>query len=91
VIVSDLPQVKTFTRFLSQIDGLSIFASKDASYRGGVCLTTAELSKGLEFDSVIAADADRYPKNAAGTKLLYVAMTRAMHTLDVLYEGEAPF
>lgn len=66
---------------------LRVITSRDGKYEGGLCLLPAALSKGLEFDAVIVADADRYPKDALGTKLLYVAMTRAMHTLDILYEG----
>jgi DNA helicase IV len=66
---------------------LRVITSRDGTYEGGLCLLPAALSKGLEFDAVIVADADHYPKNELGTKLLYVAMTRAMHTLDVMYEG----
>jgi DNA helicase IV len=60
--------------------------SRDGRYEGGLCLLPAALAKGLEFDAVIVADAERYPKDALGVKLLYVAMTRAMHTLDVVRE-----
>jgi DNA helicase IV len=91
VLVCDPAQCKKYARALNSIEDLHIFISKDGKYEGGVCLLPAALSKGLEFDSVIVADADCYPKDALGTKLLYVAMTRAMHTLDILYEGEMPF
>jgi DNA helicase IV len=69
VLLSDSIQAKAFTRLLKT--------------DGGVCLMPAELSKGLEFDSVIIADSERYPKD--GT-LLRNAMTRAKHTLDILRE-----
>jgi DNA helicase IV len=88
VLMSTAAQCKIFTRMLKTVNGLKIFTSKDSRYEGGVCLMPAALSKGLEFDSVIVADADRYPKDEMGIKLLYVAMTRAMHTLDLLYEGD---
>jgi DNA helicase IV len=65
---------------------LRVITSRDGTYEGGLCLLPAALAKGLEFDAVIVADADRYPKDELGTKLLYVAMTRAMHTLDILSE-----
>ncbi|MDR0324608.1 MAG: AAA family ATPase [Oscillospiraceae bacterium] len=91
VLVSKPSLCKGFARLLRSVEDLCVFPSKDGRYEGGVCLLPAALSKGLEFDSVIVADADRYSKDGLGTKLLYVAMTRAMHTLDVLYEGEPPF
>ena len=47
------------------------------------------LSKGLEFDAVILteADGDRYPDRELDAKLLYVALTRAMHELYVIHSG----
>ena len=47
------------------------------------------MAKGLEFDEVVVADAD---KNTYGAEfdrgLLYVACTRAMHRLTVIGVGE---
>lgn len=47
------------------------------------------LSKGLEFDAVILYNANsvNYTNNNIDSKLLYVAMTRAMHELYVNYNG----
>lgn len=42
------------------------------------------IKKGLEFDSVIISDSNKYSENILDTKLLYVACTRAMHTLDII-------
>ena len=53
-------------------------------YTGGVIVIPSYLSKGLEFDSVIISDSNRYSENILDTKLLYVACTRAMHTLDII-------
>ena len=58
-------------------------------YDGGICLLTSYLSKGLEFDVVIIADAqdDIYKyDNRLDMKLLYVSMTRALHKLELVYE-----
>ena len=58
-------------------------------YDGGICLLTSYLSKGLEFDVVIIADAqDEIYKydNRLDMKLLYVSMTRALHKLELVYE-----
>ena len=44
------------------------------------------LAKGLEFDAVIIYNVDDYDcKNEIDMKLLYVAMTRALHKLDITY------
>lgn len=58
-------------------------------YNGGVCIVTSYLSKGLEFDVVIVADAEdtNYDLNSKlDMKLLYVAMTRALHKLEFVYD-----
>lgn len=58
-------------------------------YNGGVCIVTSYLSKGLEFDVVIVADAEdgNYDANSKlDMKLLYVAMTRALHKLEFIYD-----
>lgn len=72
--------------------GISATLLKDASddYEGGVQVMPVYLSKGLEFDTVILAEAnaDRYPDRELDAKLLYVALTRAMHELYVLYSGD---
>jgi len=48
------------------------------------------MTKGLEFDSVILwnPDCNSYEATDADAKLLYVAITRALHELHMVYEGE---
>ncbi len=53
-------------------------------YTGGTIIIPSYLSKGLEFDSVIISDSNKYSEDILDTKLLYVACTRAMHTLDII-------
>ena len=53
-------------------------------YNGGTTIIPSYLSKGLEFDSVIIYGYDKFDQSNLDIKLLYVAMTRAMHTLDIL-------
>ena len=46
------------------------------------------MSKGLEFDEVIILDADSETYKTQYDKgLLYIAATRAMHRLTILYTG----
>lgn len=60
-------------------------------YDGGICVITSYLAKGLEFDGVIITDAseEKYSsEKAIDMKLLYVAMTRPLHELKVLYQKD---
>ena len=62
---------------------------KQTSYRGGLSVMPAYLTKGLEFDAVIVASADgaNYRLSPRDAKLLYVACTRALHELTIFYSG----
>ena len=56
-----------------------------------VCTISNQLSKGLEFDAVIINNASEQiysSDNQLDMKLLYVALTRALHELDIVYSGE---
>lgn len=60
-------------------------------YEGGICVITSYLAKGLEFDGVIITDAseEKYSsEKVIDMKLLYVAMTRPLHELKVLYQKD---
>jgi DNA helicase II / ATP-dependent DNA helicase PcrA len=59
-------------------------------YHGGVSVVPAYLSKGLEFDAVLVVDADdkHYALQPLDAKLLYVACTRALHRLTLIYHGK---
>ncbi|MBW7457119.1 ATP-binding domain-containing protein, partial [Paenibacillus sepulcri] len=50
-------------------------------------IVPAYLAKGLEFDSVLIADADAASFGDNDAKLLYVACTRALHKLKLLHRG----
>ena len=50
----------------------------------GVSVITSYLSKGLEFDCCIVMDMDFERNNMLDMKLLYVAMTRALHELIIV-------
>lgn len=68
----------------------NLISDKAIEYKGGVSVMPSYLSKGLEFDSVILSDAsnEKYKNNELDAKLLYIAITRAMHTLDIYYDKE---
>ena len=62
----------------------------DETYEGGIRFAPVAHVKGLEFDVVILADADaaHYPAGDIDARLLYVAVTRALHRLEIAYCGE---
>lgn len=68
----------------------SLIVEGQRAYQGGVSVAPVYLSKGLEFDAVLLPDADsrRYTASPEDAKLLYVACTRALHRLTLLYDGE---
>lgn len=55
-----------------------------------ICTISNQLAKGLEFDAVIINNANEKiysSENKLDMKLLYVAITRALHELDIVYSG----
>ncbi|MCL1804331.1 MAG: UvrD-helicase domain-containing protein [Eubacteriaceae bacterium] len=71
---------------------LDVSIVKDETISGleGIFIIPVYLAKGLEFDAVLLCDAsiDNY-SSEEDRKLLYISCTRALHRLDVFYEGEA--
>jgi DNA helicase-2/ATP-dependent DNA helicase PcrA len=58
------------------------------SFQGGISVSSIRMSKGLEFDEVIVFSADRKTYHTEHDRhLLYIACTRAMHKLTLLYSG----
>ena len=67
---------------------LPIITEQEAPYEGGILILPVYLAKGLEFDVVIATDAAQYTQETLDVKLLYIAITRALHRL-VIYSSRA--
>ena len=63
--------------------------SEDVNYTGGTVIVPSYMAKGLEFDAVIVTSLyEDYRLKDLDLKLLYVAMTRALHSLDVVCCGK---
>ena len=64
---------------------VTLISPESTGFSNGVSITSVRMAKGLEFDEVVVADAD---KNTYGAEfergLLYVACTRSMHRLTVI-------
>ncbi len=92
LIYKDQNNMKSLNSILKSHNIESEIIYKDQEkYNGGVCILTSYLSKGLEFDVVIICDADEEEysaNNPLDMKLLYVAMTRALHKLEIVYSDK---
>lgn len=66
---------------------LDVEKGEDMNFKKGVMVLPIDLTKGLEFDTVILwnPDESRYGENQGEAKLLYVAITRALHELHIIY------
>ena len=69
--------------------GVHLLTADSSSFTNGVIITTVHLSKGLEFDEVIIpfASANNY-QSEVDRSMLYIACTRAMHKLSLLYSKQ---
>jgi DNA helicase-2/ATP-dependent DNA helicase PcrA len=69
--------------------GASLLTAESTSFKEGVIITTAHLAKGLEFDEVIIpfVSASNY-RTDVDKRMLYIACTRAMHRLSLMYSKE---
>ena len=75
----------------SEVSSSSVYiiTPDSTSYKDGVIITTAHLSKGLEFDAVIIPFASvRNYQTDVDKRMLYIACTRAMHLLTLTYTSE---
>jgi DNA helicase-2/ATP-dependent DNA helicase PcrA len=71
---------------LSEVHLLSVDST---AFKEGIILTTAHLAKGLEFDEVIVPFASQRNYNTdVDRSMLYIACTRAMHLLTLIYTTE---
>lgn len=69
---------------------IQLITSKDIEYKGEVVIIPSYLAKGLEFDIVMVYDCskDNYIRDELHIKLLYVAITRALHQLYIYFKNE---
>ncbi|HWT74019.1 MAG TPA: 3'-5' exonuclease [Mobilitalea sp.] len=63
---------------------------EEMKFQTGVMVLPIYMTKGLEFDTVILwnPDNENYLVSDEDAKLLYVAITRALHELHIVYQGE---
>ncbi|MGD7046494.1 RNA polymerase recycling motor HelD [Jeotgalibacillus proteolyticus] len=78
---------KMFSLFASSTLSVQLLTENEELKKNQITLLPAYLSKGLEFDAVLIPSlTEAYKGNELDRKLLYVAMTRAMHRLALYSE-----
>lgn len=82
-----LPECQKIKKLLEKnnLTDVPILTGEEEIYKAGIMLLPSYAAKGLEFDAVIIITLDEpyTTTNELDTKLLYVAMTRALHKLFV--------
>jgi DNA helicase-2/ATP-dependent DNA helicase PcrA len=63
---------------------------EEMTFTSGVMVLPIHMTKGLEFDAVLLWNPDEvsYRASDEDAKLLYVAITRALHELHIVYQGK---
>ena len=71
------------------LDAFEMIESAEVEYRGGLVLLPVHLAKGMEFEAALVVGVDETTYGAAefDARLLYVAVTRALHVLHVFWIG----
>ena len=71
-------------------EGVQVIKNDQELPAVGVVLMSLRLAKGLEFDHVIIPDAsaETYPDTPLARRRLYTAISRAMHKVTLLAQGE---
>jgi len=67
---------------------MSLLDCDSKEFQNGIIITPAFIAKGLEFDQVIVpfVSAETY-QTELDKSMLYIACTRAMHKLSLIYTG----
>jgi len=73
----------------AKLDQFAVATSVDFEYKGGIVVLPVHLAKGMEFEAalVVGTDDRTYTATEFDGRLLYVALTRALHVLHILWIG----
>jgi len=90
IISRDESEAQKITDLLKKCGiNISYVNMENNAYESGICSISSQCSKGLEFDAVIIMNVNEKTYSSDSNtdlKNLYVAMTRALHDLDILYQ-----
>lgn len=89
IILKTNGEAKALYDFLSKNYEVHLILPESMNFKNGITITSVQMSKGLEFDEVIIPAANnRTYSSEYDRSLLYIACTRAMHRLSLIYTGE---
>lgn len=88
VICRDETEAKEVSDLLQDTPNLMSYTPERSQFGEGIMVLPVVYTKGLEFDAVLLWNPtkEQYPQDNGHIKLLYVAATRALHELTVLYQ-----
>lgn len=87
IVTKTIEQATKLHKDLKRNDQIHCVTSPSFDYRGGIIILPVHLAKGMEFEAVIVSNAseDVYSATEFDGRLLYVAVTRALHLLSVVW------
>lgn len=91
IIGKDIHECEQIEKYISKLrKDFKLIRGKDSEYNSGISILPSYLAKGLEFDCVFIANAnkEKYTQSSLDIKLLYVTITRAMSKLEIIYTNE---
>ena len=89
IICKSFEEANSLYEQLKKDINIHLVQGQDISIDEKVIITTASTSKGIEFDHVIIPFVtDENYRGTLGKNLLYVACSRALHKLNILYDGK---
>ncbi|KXG75486.1 RNA polymerase recycling motor HelD [Thermotalea metallivorans] len=91
VICKDLDTTeKVYKDLKGRVENIHLITEQATDFHGGVVVIPSYLSKGLEFDGVLVYGVDQgtYSMEEIDVKLLYIAITRALHRVSMYYQGD---
>jgi DNA helicase-2/ATP-dependent DNA helicase PcrA len=91
VICKDLHRTeKVYESLKDEFEDIHLISDHVTDYHGGVIVIPSYLSKGLEFDGVLihSIDQSAYKETEMDVKLLYIAITRALHRVHMYFREE---
>lgn len=76
---------RLYSEVNDKIPNINLIDDDMDRYDNNLCIISVYNSKGLEFDGVIIYDASENYETEVDRNLLYIASTRALHRLSVIY------
>lgn len=89
IITKTNHDAKQLYELLSTYYDIHLISPESINFSNGISITSIQMSKGLEFDEVIIPFVNNETYSTEYDRsLLYIACTRAMHRLTLLYTGQ---